>query len=63
MDCAYVRVIECGRGLGFAFKAGECLRVAGNFLGQELKGNEAMQSRVLSLWKVESGSPRKVSQI
>src|SRR5438552_2739052 len=49
MDCAYARVIECGRGLGFAFKAGECLRVAGNFLGQELKGNEAMQSRVLSL--------------
>jgi hypothetical protein len=30
---ADVGVIQRGRGLGFALKTGECLRVAGNFLG------------------------------
>ena len=30
---ADVGMIQCGRGLGFTLKTGECLRVAGNFLG------------------------------
>ena len=45
---ADIWVIKCGCGLGFALKAGECLWVTGNFLGQELKGDEAMQPSVLS---------------
>src|ERR1700747_1423941 len=49
VDRADVRVIECGRGLRFALKTGECLRVTGNLLRQELKGDEAMQPSVLSL--------------
>jgi len=32
--------------LGFALEAGECLQITGNFLRQELEGNEAMQPRV-----------------
>ena len=46
---ADVRVVECGRGLSFALKAGECLRVTANFIRQELEGDEAVQPRVLSL--------------
>src|SRR5438445_9251391 len=49
VDRAYIRVIQCGRGLGFALKTGECLRVTGNFLWQELEGDEAMQPRVFGL--------------
>ena len=49
VDGADVGMVQRGRGLGFALKTSECLRVAGNFLGQELEGNEAMQPRVLSL--------------
>jgi hypothetical protein len=33
--------------LGFALKAGECLRVTGNLPRQELEGDEAMKPRVL----------------
>src|SRR5216683_591699 len=46
---ADVGMVQCGCGLGFALKTGECLRVTGNLLGQELEGDEAMQPRVLSL--------------
>src|SRR6266478_5413794 len=49
VDRADVGVIQCGCGLGFALKTGECLRVTGNLLRQELEGDEAMQPRVLSL--------------
>ena len=48
VDGADVGMIQRGRSLGLALKTRECLRVAGNFLGQEFEGNEAMQSCVLS---------------
>src|SRR4029077_18346332 len=41
-------MIQRRGGLCLALKAGECLRVTGNFLRQELEGNEAMQARVFS---------------
>ena len=44
-----IGVIQCGGGMGFALKTGECLRVTGNVLRQELEGDEPMQPRVLSL--------------
>jgi len=47
MDRADVGVVQCGCGLGFALKTGECLRVTGNLLRQELEGDETMQPRVL----------------
>src|SRR5450432_2716485 len=46
---ANIGMIQRGRSLGLAPKTGQCLRVAGNRVGQELEGNEAMQPRVLSL--------------
>ena len=46
---ADIRVIQCGRSLRLALKAGERLCVSGNFIGKELESDEAMQSRVLSL--------------
>src|SRR5713101_1012562 len=46
---ADVGMVQCGCGLGFALKTGECLRVTGNLLGQELEGDEAMQPRILGL--------------
>ena len=45
---ADVGVVQCRCGLGFALKTGECLRVSGNFLRQELEGDETMQPRVFS---------------
>jgi hypothetical protein len=48
INCADVRMIQCGRRLSLALKTGECLRVAGKILGQELKRNKTMQPRVLS---------------
>jgi hypothetical protein len=33
----------------FALKTGECLRVTGNLLRQELEGDETTQPRVLTL--------------
>jgi hypothetical protein len=42
-------MIQCGCGLCFALKTGECLRVAGNFLRQKLERDGAMQPRVLCL--------------
>ena len=49
MDRADIGVIQCGCGLGFALKTGEYLRVTGNFLRQELEGNEAMKPFILGL--------------
>ncbi len=46
---ADVWVVQCGRGLSLALKAGECLRFTGNLLRQELESDETMQPRVLSL--------------
>ena len=46
---ADVGMVQCGCGLGLALKTGECLRVTGDLLGQELEGDEAMQRRVLGL--------------
>src|ERR1700674_253999 len=43
---ADVGMVQGGRGLGFALKAGKRLRITGNLLGQELEGDEAMQPRV-----------------
>src|ERR1700730_4892784 len=43
---ADVGMIEGGSGLGFALKAGERLLVAGNIIGQEFEGYEAVQARV-----------------
>ena len=43
---ADVGMVQGGGGLGFALEAGEGLRVAGNFFGQEFQGDEAMQARV-----------------
>ena len=44
-----LRMIQCGRGLGFTLKAGEGLRVTGNLLWQEFEGDETMQPRVFRL--------------
>ena len=46
---ADVGMIQRGRGLRFALKAGQRLRIAGNVFGQELQGDEAVQPRVLGL--------------
>ena len=46
---ADIGMIQRGRGLGLALKAGQRLRVAGNFFGQELESDEAMQPRILGL--------------
>jgi len=42
-------MIQGGRGLRFALKAGECLRIFSNLIRQELQGDKAMQLYVLSL--------------
>jgi hypothetical protein len=36
-------MVQSGRCLGFTLKAGECLRITGNFFRQELQGNKTMQ--------------------
>ena len=48
MDRADVGVVQGGRGLGLALKTGECLRIEGDFLRQELEGDKAMKPRVFS---------------
>src|SRR5438876_10468299 len=40
-------MIQSRRRLRLALEAGQCLRVSGDFFGQKLEGNEAMQPRVL----------------
>ena len=49
MDGADVGMIQGRSGLRFTLKAGQCLSVAGHFIGQELESNKTMQSRVLRL--------------
>ena len=49
VDRADVRVVQSRCRLRFSLKAGQRLRVAGNFVGVEFQGNEAMQTRVLAL--------------
>ncbi|MGO9606479.1 MAG: hypothetical protein ACLQAT_24330 [Candidatus Binataceae bacterium] len=39
-------MIQCGRGLRFASKASQCLRVASNFIGQELEGYKTIEPGV-----------------
>src|SRR2546426_8661004 len=46
---ADIGVVQGGRGLGFALKTSERMRVLGNFGGQELQGNETVQPHVLGL--------------
>src|ERR1035441_6134193 len=46
---ANIGVIQCGRGLRFASKASQCLRVASNFIGQELEGYKTMEPGVFRL--------------
>src|SRR5580658_1440521 len=46
---ADVRVIQCRSRLGFALKAGECVRVFGYVVGEELKSNKATEFDILSL--------------
>jgi len=41
-----IGMVQCGCGLGFALEAAECLRVAGNFLGQKFQGDETLQAGV-----------------
>jgi hypothetical protein len=49
MNRADVGMIEGGSGLRLALKTGQRLRVFGNFVGQKLQGDEAMQAEVLGL--------------
>ena len=49
VDGADVGMIQRGSGPGFAAEAVQGLRVAGDLVGQELEGDEAMQPRVLGL--------------
>ena len=49
IDGAYIGVIQCGCGLGFAAEAGESLQVVGDFGRKEFEGNEAVEACVLSL--------------
>jgi hypothetical protein len=46
---ADVGMVQCGRGLGLALKAGECLWVTGNVFRQEFEGDESMKACVLGL--------------
>src|ERR1700722_8403061 len=46
VDRADVGMVERGRGVGFASKAGERLRVHFHLFGQELEGDKTMQARV-----------------
>jgi hypothetical protein len=48
-DRADVRMVESGRSLGFALKTSQCLRVASNFIGQELEGYKTMEPGVFRL--------------
>ena len=46
---ADVGVVQCGRGLCFTLKAGQRLRVSGDFIGQEFQGDKSAQPGVLGL--------------
>ena len=43
VNCADVGVVQCGRGLCFTLKAGQRLRVSGDFIGQEFQGDKSAQ--------------------
>ena len=43
---ANIGMIQSGRGLSFPLKAGQSLRITGNFCGQEFESDKAMQPRV-----------------
>ncbi len=49
VDGADVRMVQCGGCLGFALKPAERLRVFGDVVGQELKGDKAVELDILSL--------------
>jgi hypothetical protein len=49
MDRADVEMIQSRSSFGFAPKTGQCLRVFGDIIGQELKGYEATEPHILSL--------------
>ena len=46
VDCADIRMVQSGGRLRLAPEAGKRLGVTGNFVGQELEGDKAMQPRV-----------------
>ncbi len=48
INCADVGMVQGGGGLGLALEAAQSLRIAGNLIGQELEGDEAMQASVFS---------------
>src|SRR4029077_12220542 len=43
VDRTNVRMIQSGSGLGFAFKARQGLRIAGDFGGEEFQGHETVE--------------------
>jgi hypothetical protein len=49
VDGAYIGMIQGGSGLRFPLEAPQRLGITGNFFGQELEGNEAMQPRIFGL--------------
>ena len=49
VDGANVGMVESGRGLSFATETGQSLGIAGEFGGEKLEGDEAMQARVFGL--------------
>ncbi len=44
-----IKVVQRGRGLGFAAKSLEHSMIVGNILGQEFERDEAVETRVLGL--------------
>jgi len=49
MNRANVGMVQRRSSLRLALKAGQRLRVSGDFIGQELEGNKSVQPRVLGL--------------
>ena len=47
IDGADVGMVERGRGLGFALKTGERLRIAGDIVGKKFQGDETVKANVL----------------
>src|SRR6202035_5819490 len=48
INSANVRMVQGGCRLRLALKAGQRLRVTGDFFGQELESNEAVEPRIFS---------------
>ena len=46
---ADIGMIQCRRGLRLALETAECLRIAGDLVGEKFQGDEAVQARILGL--------------